>query len=252
MGGGSQMQAEFLAIETAVKSGRYDYIHLLSGVDLPLKSQEYIHDFFDKLTPGTNCIYFSDAKHTQEVFERNCRYYYLFTNKTRCRNVFVRKICSLLRAAFVSLQKVFGFQRNWSGMIFGKGTNWVSITYEFAKYLVDNKKKAFRQFRGVLGPDEMWKHSLLLSSSFKNTVAHFEDVSDNLRRIDWNRGTPYTWRKEDFQELVECKELFARKFSSYTDKELIDKIYDHVMHTEKNNSNDAKTAICQDCRPHRA
>ena len=44
-GGHSQIQCELLLMETAGK-GHYDYYHLLSGIDLPLKTQNQIHAFF--------------------------------------------------------------------------------------------------------------------------------------------------------------------------------------------------------------
>lgn len=45
-GGVSQLNAELLALSIAVNQDKYDYIHLISGVDLPIKTQDYIHDFF--------------------------------------------------------------------------------------------------------------------------------------------------------------------------------------------------------------
>lgn len=44
----SVVKAELLLLETASMKGPYDYYHLLSGVDLPIKSQDYIHRFFEK------------------------------------------------------------------------------------------------------------------------------------------------------------------------------------------------------------
>lgn len=42
----SLVKAEYLLFETALKNGTYVYYHLLSGTDLPIKSQDYIHEFF--------------------------------------------------------------------------------------------------------------------------------------------------------------------------------------------------------------
>lgn len=42
----SQVQCELNLLKAAIK-GNYQYYHLISGVDLPIKSQDYIHDFFD-------------------------------------------------------------------------------------------------------------------------------------------------------------------------------------------------------------
>ncbi len=47
-GGFSMVEAEEALFEAAVSRGPYGYYHLLSGVDLPIKSQDYIHGFFDR------------------------------------------------------------------------------------------------------------------------------------------------------------------------------------------------------------
>ena len=40
------IKVELLLFKTAHSHFKYTYYHLMSGVDLPLKSQEYIHQFF--------------------------------------------------------------------------------------------------------------------------------------------------------------------------------------------------------------
>ena len=45
------------------------------------------------------------------------------------------------------------------------------------------------------------------------------------RHIDWNRGNPYTYAIGDYDELMNCNDFFARKFSTNVDKEIVDKIY---------------------------
>lgn len=44
----SQIECEMFLFNEAYKKGPFDYYHLLSGVDLPLKSNDYIHDFLIK------------------------------------------------------------------------------------------------------------------------------------------------------------------------------------------------------------
>lgn len=46
-GGYSQIACELGLLNAAVGKGRYTYYHLLSGQDLPIKSQDRIHSFFD-------------------------------------------------------------------------------------------------------------------------------------------------------------------------------------------------------------
>ena len=45
-GGYSQIRAELILLSGAIKR-QYQYYHLLSGEDLPIKTQQEIHQFFD-------------------------------------------------------------------------------------------------------------------------------------------------------------------------------------------------------------
>lgn len=45
-GGKSQIEAELELLKAAIK-GNYDYYHLISGMDLPIKTQKEIHEFFE-------------------------------------------------------------------------------------------------------------------------------------------------------------------------------------------------------------
>lgn len=45
----SQVEVEYRLFETALNNGPYTYYHLLSGVDLPIKTQDYIHEFFSNM-----------------------------------------------------------------------------------------------------------------------------------------------------------------------------------------------------------
>lgn len=47
MGGVSQIECELLLLKTAISKGKYDYLHLLSGDDLPVKNNDEIDSFFE-------------------------------------------------------------------------------------------------------------------------------------------------------------------------------------------------------------
>ena len=59
-GGFSQVQVEMFLFETAHKIG-YDYYHLMSGSDLPLKTNSEIHDFFE-INKGKQFIQYDEEK----------------------------------------------------------------------------------------------------------------------------------------------------------------------------------------------
>ena len=49
-----------------------------------------------------------------------------------------------------------------------------------------------------------------------------------LRLLDTKRNDIYTYRKEDFNELINLDFLFARKFDINIDKEIVDLIYNYL------------------------
>ena len=69
---------------------------------------------------------------------------------------------------------------------------------------------------------------MVLDSPYRQNLYH--DRFDNdygacLRYIDWERGTPYVFRKEDFEELMASNCMLARKFDEKTDREIVEQIY---------------------------
>ncbi|MFQ7420117.1 MAG: beta-1,6-N-acetylglucosaminyltransferase [Blautia massiliensis (ex Durand et al. 2017)] len=74
-GGKSQIEAELELLKAAIK-GNYDYYHLISGMDLPIKTQKEIHEFFEN-NKGKEFIHFS----TNEDARKRCQYYWLYQEK---------------------------------------------------------------------------------------------------------------------------------------------------------------------------
>ena len=49
-------------------------------------------------------------------------------------------------------------------------------------------------------------------------------INCSLRHIDWEKGKPYTFQMEDYEELMNTEDLFARKFDEQIDLRIIDMI----------------------------
>ena len=57
--------------------------------------------------------------------------------------------------------------------------------------------------------------------------AHLKEKA--MRYIDWTRGHPYTFKSEDYDELMNSGCLFARKFSIVQDDKIVRKITSAVL-----------------------
>ena len=76
-GGYSIVAAELALLEAAAARG-YDFYHLLSGQDLPIKSQDEIHAFFDGQDPGNSYVGFSpEDDYRRTAAERLGKYHFL-------------------------------------------------------------------------------------------------------------------------------------------------------------------------------
>lgn len=136
--------------------------------------------------------------------------------------------CNLRRHIEIIVQMIFRINRKHPFTI-GFGPNWISITQPFATYLVSKKDEVLKTFRRTFCIDEIFVQSVLLSSPFKEKIYDKQNEYHScLRKIDWKRGTPYTWTIKDFEELIGDDYLFARKFSS-KDMDIVYKLKDHLM-----------------------
>ncbi len=211
----SQVKAEYLLFEAALVNGPYAYYHLLSGTDLPIQRQKYIHDFC-ALHAGKEFVgFWLDANHQYDLYRKVHRYH-LFTKhlKDRHSSPFVHSLTSFCRNMTLILQKIVHYRKP-SELTFKKGPNWISITNEFCIYLVQKREFVLKHFRYTLCPDEIFVQSILWNSPFRENIYCIENTDKgSMRKIDWERECPYTWKNEDYDELVQSDMLFARKFSS--------------------------------------
>lgn len=207
-GGGSQIEAELILFEIAYKHGPYAYYHLLSGVDLPLKSQNYIHQFMDE-NNGKEFVGFATGISAQKDLYYKTAYYHFFLTNYK-KSMFFRGLHKML----ILIQKIFSIRRKYN-IELRKGCNWVSITNDFCEYLLSQKIYINRTFRHILCGDEIFLHSILWNSPFKNSIYTLDDEwKSSLREIDWKRGNPYIWKESDLIYLRNSEKLFARKFST--------------------------------------
>ena len=210
----SQVQCELNLLKAAIK-GNYQYYHLISGVDLPIKSQGYIHDFFDK-NKNTEYVRFTDNWDHSRVGKLH-----ILNKLNRTNNPLLIKIKILLNKPFNYLyKKGYDYSQKFNFSI-KKGDNWFSITDSAAKYIVSQEKVIKKLFKYSLCPDEHFIHTILFNSKFEKSLSY----NTCLREIDWKRGEPYTYRKADYSLLINSNNLFARKFDTSIDKEIIDNIY---------------------------
>src|SRR5690606_19316637 len=127
----SQVKAEYALFQDAYNH-KYTYYHLLSGSDLPIKSQDYIHSFF-RNNYGKEFIGFDRNSSPDRV-----KYIHLFAKYFRSK-FFLFKT---LRDMFIKVQRACDISNRLGsekGIEIKKGANWVSVTHTFVGFMLEKK-----------------------------------------------------------------------------------------------------------------
>lgn len=218
-GGVSIMRVELALLEAASSKGRYDYYHLLSGMCLPIQTQDTIHKFFDE-HQGKEFIELWQMKKTTPS-----RFHYI-TLFPEGAGFFLTNLCNNF---FKGLQMALGFSIN-KDVDFKFASQWFSITDDMARFVLSKRDWLEKVFRRTNTCDEIFLPTLVWNTPFRDNFYSSEthrqgDYNSAMRFIDWSRGSsirhPWTFLTADFDLLVNSPMMFARKFDERVDKEII-------------------------------
>lgn len=207
----SVVKAEFALFAAAKRHSSYAYYHLLSGVDLPLKSQDYVHAFCSKYQ-GKQFIGFYSGKDLEQDLERKMQRYHLFPQAFRGSGL-VWQGQRIARGIFIRLQECCGIYRNKS-IHFAKGTQWLSITDNLVEALLRDQSQILRIYNNTFCADEVAIQTYVRNSPYWEQVFDVTDEArSSMRCIGWRDGVLYDFQAEDYAELAKSTALFARKFN---------------------------------------
>ena len=195
---------------------------------MPVKTRQYIENYFSSVQPGTNFVHFQHKEIIRDHRDRVKFYYPLqrWNLQNRIIRLALRRTGELLQRPFVDRTK-----KDPEGYVFQKGANWFSITHALAQYLLEKESEIREFFSDTYCPDEMFVQTEIVNSPFRDTLpehAFENDYASCLRYIDWQRGNPYTFTDGDLDELLAAPEtaLFARKFDYRTSPGVVDALFD--------------------------
>jgi hypothetical protein len=209
-GGFGHVRATLKGIgELLARDLAFDYAILLTGQDYPIKSNGYIDRFFETHHPnsfmGVSAL--PSASWSPRGGLDRIEYAHLRFYGHHARLPFKRAFPHGLRP-------------------YGGGAYWCLSRecIEYVSRFVAERPDVVSFFRHVDIPDEIFFHTILMSSDLRGSI-----VDDNLRYIDWTRGRrPAILETGDLGALRASPKLFARKFDVMQDEDVLDLI-DHEL-----------------------
>lgn len=240
-GGAGILIASLELIKTALNTGHYDYFHLLTGADLPIKRKSSLDFFLEQ-----NLFMNKNGQLKTNYISANPN----ILPKTRARveqfNIGVehwQDVCVFKREFWKKLNRVLYYGQTVlkidrlkkCNMQLAYGSPWWSISDEFASFVTENEDFLKTQFakKWMFGADEFAIQTLFYNSQYADTAYLPErGYSANLREIDFERGnglgSPYIWRSYDFEQLMRTNNFFGRKFNQQVDQEIVKRVLEFI------------------------
>jgi Core-2/I-Branching enzyme len=207
------VEATLRSVKEIFNTGRsYEYIHLMSGQDYPIKSAAFIHDFFSARN-GKEFLQFEHFDEWADESYPRIREYHLTNYNFPGRYYFQWLMNKLLPVRKSPLPMEY----------YGSSMFW-ALTAGCLRYIIDliDKNTRLRRFMQLTwGSDEFLFQTLVMNSSFKKNV-----VNDNLLFLDRDKGAPHpnVLTFNHLQELLNSEKLFARKFDISKDSIVLDNL----------------------------
>ncbi|GAB3431479.1 beta-1,6-N-acetylglucosaminyltransferase [Niabella aquatica] len=211
--------ATFKCIREICSTGKkYQYINFLSGQDYPLKSANFIFEFFKK-NIGKEFLSYKDYVHEWPEGLKRVKKYSLVN--FRFRGMY--KLEKLINSILPCRSLPYNYHP------YGNSMFWM-LSPECAMYVTDKimtDKKLNTYFKYTWGSDEFAFQTVLLNSEYRNKI-----INNNYRYIDWSGGGshPKILGIEDAEKLQSTPMLFGRKFDCNADTRILDVIDNMIKH----------------------
>lgn len=195
----SQVQATINLIKAALTSkNNFDYLIFISGSDYPLKSADYINDYFTQRA-GTEFINLVEVPN-EKVKKHINRFY-----KYRPQMLYDYKFYRIIRRVLdILINQVLHRKRDYKKVLQKlkpyAGSSWWALSADACYYIlffIETNPKIVKFFRNVLMPDESFFQTIIGNSKFREKVA---------------RNLTFTeWKSEDNPEYINIENLHMLK-----------------------------------------
>lgn len=198
-------EATMILIHKVLNSGLiYDYAHLLSGVDLPIKLPDQIDQFYN-INQGKEFVVIWKKANWRTKYRYPFVKLYRRTESemlNKVKKFMVSRIVRFPRKRMTSLKRDMG----WDTYC---GEQWWSYTWEFLKYIGNVGDMLLPYFKDCYITDECFTQTILMNSNkFCN-----HHSNQKTREILWENYSPHIWERSEVGKLLEAEGFFARKFS---------------------------------------
>lgn len=222
-GGFSQVQASLNLLNEASKSNKHDYYIFISGVDYPVRSNNYILNFFEKFK-GKEFIDLYEMPLFDKTFDR-INYFRFEGHENFLLNFIYSKINFVIKLMGIKRK----FPEKYNNLKLFSGASWWAFSHKCVKYIlsfIQNNPEFLSFYKNTLCADEMFFQTIIGNSKYNKSIMnsiiytdwsgfpkpafisqkHFEIFKKDHIEVNFGNGKQYL--------------LFARKFTDMSKNEI--------------------------------
>ena len=205
---------------------KFDYFFLLSGNDIPLKTQGEFQDFIN-INSGSEFFEFQGEGDNYVNPSHRVKYIYpswYFKRNKNLADKLLAKLYKFLRPLFLRNKVYYKHFNEFPEL--HKGSNWFGMSNRAVKYTIDYIERNpwyYESFIYSYCCDEVFFHSIIKTWPEAVFFESSEIRSNSLRYIDWDTGPefPRVLTIEDVGKVLDSGCFFARKFpNSISDSDI--------------------------------
>lgn len=207
-------------IKMAIANEDNRFIHIISGQDYKIKSNQYFYEHFE----DNDNIYFSvtsQKNFSEHVIKRYTKG--VFSSYFSSRDERVIKINTLYQSLY-NKDRIGEFKDIYKGML------WCSMPIHVCKYVVnyiEDNPQFSEDLKHCILPEEFFFQTIIMNSKYKSNV-----VPTHLRYVDWsyrNGNSPAVLDETDFTKFKDSNNIFIRKVATGMSDELITLIDQNLL-----------------------
>lgn len=234
----STTEAELALFEAIRKSKTvFDYLHLISGQDYPLRSNAQFDDFFEH--SNKSYVYIDDKAlraNMAKSYDRSANEYHFNNTNKKCVQIYEKLHWGLLLRPFYHRKPIGGYVGGWQWF------SWNKELFNFIIKYLQAHPNYLQRFNHTASPDEHIFVTIINNHLDELNVA----TEDPLRYISWHPHRPvtdsyrpYILEEADYPYIINSRAFFCRKIDEKLSASLLDKIdaqrgepYDINDHTD--------------------
>ena len=212
---------------------KFDRVVMLTGLDYPLKSNEYMESEYNKYPEKQYMIGFNISKCSTKGQIWKITHYHF-----RDLNIKNGRLSSMISGIWIRINHILPlrkkiYTREKDGYDIYMSSEYWSLTYDCVKYVYETyleDKKLMKYLKTAFCPSEIFVPTIVFNSKYAKDAMLYDhkeylnlEVLTELHYIEYTSSIA-TYNENDLDKLMDSNKWFVRKLISGKSEKLIDKI----------------------------